>query len=425
MRVLFVSNSYPRDLRTYVTGSFQRMKTFIDAIRKIADIDLLFYVAPDVDTSPGAVSLRERELCKEWDAKIRLHLCKRHTANGSLSKWDYYFAGTRTLFEQSGYAQTSQAEQVKAFESCVRLKPDIVFVHRLSAMCPLLLSRETLPPVLFDLDDIEHVYFLRTIEKHWPWRYKLLQYSRLPALIMGEVKAIRLATQTFVCSEKDRNNLAMKWKLRGVSTIPNSVTIKRRLPVASEPTLLFLGAYWYQPNVQAADFLIANIWPLVRRTVPSARLIIAGSRPEEISAYSKPSPGVEFSGFAADLESLYRRSRVVCCPILRGGGTRIKIIEAAAYGKPIVATSIGAEGLDFRDGHELLLRDDPIAFANACVNLLANDSFCNRLGSAAHEAALRHYGRDKVAALIRTHVINAYWGRPTTLSEHLKQPRSA
>src|SRR5262245_10661314 len=163
MRVLVVSNSYPRDLRTYVTGTFQRMRIFLDAIKQIADLVLLFYVAPDVEISPAAIHLRESELSRYWDANIRLYLCKRYAGNGRLSKWDYYFAGTGTLFGQTGYVETSQPEQVKAFESCLRLNPDIVFVHRLSAMCPLLLTRETLPPVLFDLDDVEHVYFMRSI----------------------------------------------------------------------------------------------------------------------------------------------------------------------------------------------------------------------------------------------------------------------
>jgi glycosyltransferase involved in cell wall biosynthesis len=407
MRVLFVSNSYPRDLRTYVTGSFQRMRMFVDAIKQIADLDLLFYVAPDVEISPAAIRLRESELSRYWDANIRLYFCQRYAGNGRPSKWDYYFAGTGTLFGQSGYAQTSQPEQVKAFESCLRLNPDIVFVHRLSAMCPLLLTKETLPPVLFDLDDVEHVYFVRSIEKQWPWSFKLLQYSRLPALLWGELRAIRRASRTFVCSEKDRSYLAGWWRLPGVVTIPNSTTIKKPLPVPSEPTLLFLGAFWYQPNVQAADFLIGEVWPHILRAVPSARLVMAGSWPEQITAYSAAPPGVEFPGFVDDLESLYRRSRVVCCPILRGGGTRIKIIEAAAFGKPIVATSVGAEGLDLRDGQELLLCDDAKSFADACIDLIANDGLCERLGSAAYDAAVSRYDRVKIEALIRSHVIAA------------------
>ena len=90
-----------------------------------------------------------------------------------------------------------------------------------------------------------------------------------------------------------------------------------------------------------------------------------------------------------------------------------------------MATSIGAEGLDFRDGHELLLRDDAKSFADACIELLGNDSLCERLASAAQEAALRHYGRDKIATVIRNYVIEVCNNGPVSVSAHLKLPDSA
>ena len=130
-------------------------------------------------------------------------------------------------------------------------------------------------------------------------------------------------------------------------------------------------------------------------------------------------------GFVSDLRGLYARSRVVCAPILSGAGTRIKIIEAAMYGKPTVATRIGAEGLEFRDGHELLLRDDARSFANACVELLANDSLCERLGLATHEAAVRYYSRAKIEALIRTHIVAASDERLAPFPGPLDEARSA
>jgi glycosyltransferase involved in cell wall biosynthesis len=90
--------------------------------------------------------------------------------------------------------------------------------------------------------------------------------------------------------------------------------------------------------------------------------------------------------------------------LLRGGGTRIKIIEAAAYGKPIAATRLGAEGLDMRDGHELLLRDDPESFAQACIQLLSDFALCERLGHAAYESVIRHYDRANIISLIQTYL---------------------
>jgi glycosyltransferase involved in cell wall biosynthesis len=337
-----------------------------------------------------------------------------------LSKWDYYCAGAISFFSQAG-ASTSQPDQLKAFERCLRFKTDLLFIHRIASMCPPLLTRKTLPPILFDLDDVEHVRFLRGIEKRWEWPYKLLQYSHLPALLWAGVRAIRLARRTFVCSETDRKYLAGRWKLPGIVTIPNSVMGTKCLPVTSEPTLLFLGTYGYEPNAQAADFLIAKIWPHVLRAIPSARLIIAGRRPEQITAYFRPAPGVEFSGFVDDLESLYSRSRVVCCPILRGGGTRIKIIEAAAYGKPIVATSLGAEGLHMQDGRELLIRDNPDSFARACIDLLKDAALCERLGTTAYQTAISRYNRAAIVQLIQNYISEA--AQPQTVGED-KTPRA-
>jgi glycosyltransferase involved in cell wall biosynthesis len=211
---------------------------------------------------------------------------------------------------------------------------------------------------------------------------------------------MRLAKQTYVCSQQDRAYLTNQG-IAGVITIPNAVKLpKPQLPTA-EPTLLLLGAYHYYPNINAANFLLEEVFPHVRRQIPEARVIIAGKQPENIRSYRRGIPGVEFTGFVDDLEALYRRSRVVCCPILSGGGTRVKLVEAAAYGKPMVSTSIGAEGLEFQDGQEFLRRDDPKAFADACVSLLQNDEQCDRLGAAARMAAIKHYDRANIVHLIQ------------------------
>jgi len=173
------------------------------------------------------------------------------------------------------------------------------------------------------------------------------------------------------------------------------------LPVASNPALLFVGSFTYQPNIEAAEFLIEQIWPHIYRAMPEARLIIAGTLPARIRGYDMGIPGVEFTGFVDDLEELYQRSRVVCAPILAGSGTRIKIIEAGGYGKAIVATRVGAEGLDMRDGVELLLRDDPGSFADACLQLLNDSVLCEQLGRAAYAKVLRSYDRANIVSLIQ------------------------
>ena len=404
MRVLFVSTLFPSDLRTYVHGVFKRMRLFVDAIKEIAQLDMLFYVRPDRDMSPCTVSKLQRSLSEHWEAGIRLTLCPKYEPAEPLSKWQLYGAGAVNFFRQNGYLPTSGARQVQAFEECLHRKPDAVFAEGLSSMCPPLLTRANLPPVFFDVNDIAHVVLLRGIDPLRGWRSKLVSYSHLPALCWGERRAMRLAHRTFVCSETDRKYLTRFWRLPGVVAVPNAVDITESLPVTPNPTVLFLGSYWYQPNVQAAEFLLQKIWPQISRVVPEAKLIIAGPVPEYIPGYNHGIPGVEFTGFVDDLETLYRRSRVICAPILSGGGTRLKIVEAAAYGKPIVATRLGAEGLDMRDGHELLLRDSADAFAQACGQLFKDDDLCSRLGRAAHQAAVRHYNRADITRMIRKHL---------------------
>ena len=273
-------------------------------------------------------------------------------------------------------------------------------------MCPPLLTRRPLPPIFFDLDDIEHLAFLRGIDEKWAWYSKLLYSTRLPALWWGERRAIQLAYRTFVCSESDRNYLAVRWRLSRVLTVPNAVASRPLLPVVPDPTLLFLGSYSYAPNVQAAEFLIKKIWPHIHRQMPEARLFIAGPQARNIRGYETGVPGVEFLGFVDDLTSLYQRSRVVCCPMLAGGGTRIKILEAAACGKPIVATRLGAEGLDLENGAEVLLHDDPRAFADACLELFEDSVLCQRLGSAARMKTGQLYDRARIVRLIQSYLQN-------------------
>ncbi len=341
MRVLFISRHFPDDLRTKVQGVYKRMGMFIDAIKEIASLDMLFYVPPDTDVSPSLVSKLERSFSQHWNADIRLFLCpvSRFRHKRQLSKWWFYGAGIFNFFRQPFFFDMSEPQQVQAFENCLHRKPDTIFAHRIDSMCPLLLTRnKPLPRIFFDLDDIEHIIFTRYVGQLKRLHTKLL-YLLVPARLWGEYRAIRLARSTFVCSELDRHYLTNRWRLPGVVTVPNAVTIPELQPVTPEPTLLFLGSD-YLPNLHAAEFLIKSIWPLVHRKMPLARLVIAGISPNNINGNFHSIPGVEVTGFVDDLDGLYRRSRVVCAPILSGGGTRVKIIEAAAYGKPIVSAPL-------------------------------------------------------------------------------------
>jgi glycosyltransferase involved in cell wall biosynthesis len=404
MRVLFVSKHFPRDIRTSVNGPFQRMRMFIDAWKDIAELDMLFYVPSEVDTSPAAVAAHESALRTFWDADLRLTLCPQSEHANGRARWMLYAEGALSLFGQPGYAETSGPMQVRVFEDLLERSPDAVFAHRLASMCPALLTQKRIPRIIFDLDDVEHVSLWRTAGHMPQWKGSLLYSSRLPALCWGERRAMSVASRTFVCSEADRRYLEDTWRIKGVRTVPNGVEIPSPAPVAAAPSLMFIGSYRYHPNVQAAEFLLDKVWPRVLKRVPDAELLVAGPSPQSIGAARTARAGVQFLGFVDDLPELYRRARVICCPIFVGGGTRIKILEAAAHGRPVVATRIGAEGLEMTDGKELLMRDDPESFAEACVELLKNSELCERIGTAAHRKALQRYDRRAILPLIRNYL---------------------
>ncbi len=404
MKILFISRYIPDDPKK-VHGTYKRIATFIDALKGIAELDVLFFAPPDYDYSPSQTSELEESISKLWKTKIRLFLypMSEFDMDNELIKWISFGKGVFSFSKQKGRIEFSDQAQVRAVEDCLELKPDAIFAHRLSSMCPLLLTKKPLPPIFFDLDDIEHIALKRYIQTRNSVKTKLL-YFLLPALTRGEYNAIGLASRTAVCSDFDRRYLNKKYGLTGVVTIPNAVEIPRMEPSMPAPNLLFLGSE-YPPNVDAAEYLLKDIWPLVRKKLPHAKLIIAGTAADKLRLDTTAIPGLETIGFVDDLADLYRKVRATAVPILMGAGTRFKIVEAAAYGKPTVATTIGAEGLEFTEGSEIFIRDEPETFAEACVRLLGDADLCDKMGMAAREKAISIYDRQSVIKSIRGHIL--------------------
>jgi glycosyltransferase involved in cell wall biosynthesis len=406
MRILFISEYFHGEPDTEVGGVFQRMQMLIDGARTVGELDMLFYVHSGIDTSPESIEKWEKVLSARWGTDLALFLCHRLDVSNprlSLNKRIGLIARllARGAFEvsvESVGMGTSGTLQVHALESCLDRRPDLIIAHRLGAVAPLLLTRRKIPPVLFDLDDVEHLKYERFIDSDVARRSGVLAYVKKRLILMSEFRAIRLAHRTFVCSDQDKETIGRLWPRLNVVTVPNAVSSRALTPTPVAQTILFIGYYGYEPNAQAADFLITEIWPIIRDALPGARLLIAGKGAENIPAFGCTGPEVEFLNFVEDLELLYRRTRVVACPIQVGSGTRVKILEAAAFGKPIVATSIAAEGLEFTDGQEILLRDRAEDFAGACLELLNNDRKCRQLGGQARSVVTRRYNRNGVVA---------------------------
>jgi glycosyltransferase involved in cell wall biosynthesis len=152
--------------------------------------------------------------------------------------------------------------------------------------------------------------------------------------------------------------------------------------------LVYSGSFRFYANYEAMQWFVKAVYPKVLEQVPDARLLITGD------PASLPFPShanITLAGYVDDIKSVIAASAVSLAPLLSGGGTRLKILEAMALGTPVVATSKGAEGLGAQAGRDILIADDPDAFAECVVEILRNEDFRNHLADNASDFVKRNY----------------------------------
>jgi glycosyltransferase involved in cell wall biosynthesis len=179
---------------------------------------------------------------------------------------------------------------------------------------------------------------------------------------------------------------------KNVEVVPNGVDTSFFTPgdyAATQPYLLYTGLMSYEPNVGAVRHFVAEVLPLIRQEIPNAAFHIVGARPtEEVQALASES--VIVHGSVPDMRPYFDAAMAVVVPLLEGGGTRLKILEAAASGKAIVSTSLGAEGLSLRHDEDLLIADSALEFAAAVIRLCKDAGLRWRLGQQARSASLEY-----------------------------------
>jgi glycosyltransferase involved in cell wall biosynthesis len=258
--------------------------------------------------------------------------------------------------------------------------------------------------VIFDLDDIEHIAFRRRLTQASNLAERM-QSLHLGALLSCERRALRAASMTLVCSALDKQRLhGAPHYVSRVEVLPNSIVMPTQTAARNggAPTISFVGTFDYRPNVAAALELMHEIFPRVAARVPDAQLRLVGAHPERVLCGSAAPAGVTCTGFVPDIAAEYARASVVCCPIRAGSGTRVKILEAAAYSLPVVSTTLGAEGIDLVPEREVLLADDVDGLADSCVRLLQSPVLARTLGAAARDKVATVHERAAAEAQLRS-----------------------
>lgn len=401
MRVLFATPQFPDDPARSVSGAFRRMRMWLDAVRSVnATLELLVFTPRRADASPANAARLARDLAASWGLDAEVTLCPVDPSPDGAGPVAGYLRPILSMTGHSAFRIYAGPRQNAALAASLARSPDVVFFHSLYPAA----AKWTRPDgarVFLDMPDIEHRRFLREIPQPPSSPLKPLRRLWVPSLWWGERRVIQRSDQAFVCSETDRDYLARAMGVRNVTVIPNATAHVPDHAPGTEPNVLFLGTYGYGPNRIAAEMLVREIWPVLRELRPEAKLLIAGPNCEEIAGHDAPPEGVEFLGFVPDLDALYARTRVFCCPIQSGGGTRVKILEAANQGVPVVSTPIGAEGIELAPEREIVLRSGAVALAQACAELLADPGRAGRIGAAGRDRVRERYGRDAIVAKMR------------------------
>jgi len=158
-----------------------------------------------------------------------------------------------------------------------------------------------------------------------------------------------------------------------------------RLPYDATSDLLFVGGFLHDPNVDAVQYFVREVLPLVTDEVDARLWVIGQQPPEEIRALESPS--VVVTGHVPDVEHHLRRARVFVSPVRYGAGMKGKNVQAMVHGLPLVTTGIGAEGMDLVDGQHALIRDGAEAFAAGVVSLYRDPALWERLATSSREVA--------------------------------------
>jgi glycosyltransferase involved in cell wall biosynthesis len=210
-----------------------------------------------------------------------------------------------------------------------------------------------------------------------------------------ELDIYRRADGVYLCSEIDERRLLKEIPKARTAVVPNASDVEYFQPRPEDPppdgrTVVFFGILSTVPNIDGVTHLVEDIWPRIAAAHPGARLKIIGGRPSP-SLLALAGPRIEFTGFVSDLRPHLAAAAALVVPLRLGGGTRLKIVEGMAMAKAIVSTSLGAEGIEAVSGRDLLIADEPAAFADAVNGLLADPALAARIGQSARQLAVERY----------------------------------
>jgi glycosyltransferase involved in cell wall biosynthesis len=243
------------------------------------------------------------------------------------------------------------------------------------------------------------VYNAHNLESGFRHELGPTERRRLRGLRPFEARLLRRSSESWMVSEADMRSAHELTPGARLQLAPNVVDVMAIEPVsgvAPEPNAIFVANFAYEPNRSALAFLLEQVLPRVWRELPEACLLLVGAGLDQSPS---DDPRVRALGFVSDLAGAYRQARCAVVPLLQGGGSPLKLIEALAHGLPVIATPRAVAGLQLHDGEDCLVADGGEAFADALVRVLRDGA--PDIAHAGRRLAEKHYSIEALGALLR------------------------
>lgn len=200
-----------------------------------------------------------------------------------------------------------------------------------------------------------------------------------------------------VMSDEDKKYISQEiQESKKIEVVANGVDVQWfediRKQKTKVPTLLSVGTFKWLPNVEAVNFLVKKVWPLVKQELPNAQLLIVGNEPTEtVFEYERKDSSIRVIGGIPDIRDAFAQSDILMAPVFSGKGTRYKVLEAMASGTPIVATTTAVEGLDVQNGVHVMMSNTPESMAKMAIELLNNQEKRKKMAQNGKEFVKKQY----------------------------------
>ncbi|MBO2944556.1 glycosyltransferase [Paenibacillus sp. F411] len=321
---------------------------------------------------------RGKQLCQAL-----VSLCSGQISHASLSGWP-------TMGEE-------EQEQLRTYYSGMKLDKIVCFRLYLREYAVYLQRLTSCPAMELDLDDMEsstHYKIARLYRQEGQWPRSLLYMLRGMHFKREEERMGRDFEAVYVCSEEDQALLQHRLPQLRLQVMPNRLAgTPVRLPLPDTPrSLLFIGSLDYFPNEEAVSWLLREVLPRLRRVHSAWTLHVAGhTSSETLRRWLNDSEGVHYYGRVERVEEVYRPSYIVVSPLHAGGGTKLKILEAMGFGRPIVATGESVYGLGLTPQEHYVPAETAGEFAAACERLAESPELAFRLSDQARQVFIEKY----------------------------------